>query len=230
MSEQTSETSPHNCNVKIPTLYGLVALIILTFHAGAQNFSHHFICATNPPDFGNLSSQEADKAVMLEDTDILLHKTKTVCAEYFTNLVDQIRRGKLKNENEVLAIWLLGELRPRDTNSIETLIDIIDFKALKFDPATRVSRWGSYPAQEALIRIGTPVVNPVLQHLRGESNELRRHLMCDVLIQVEGKKGTHFNASDGKAIARVQIKQQADAESDPTKHRNLEAALKELDK
>lgn len=216
--------------MNMPTLYGLVALIILTFHAGAQNSSQHSISATNPPDFGKLSSQEADKAVMFEDTDILLHKTKTVGAEYFTNLVNQIRNGKLQNDNEVLAIWLLGELQPKDTNSIEALVAIIDFKALKFDPATRFIRWGLYPAQEALIKIGTPVVNPVLQHMPGEFNELRRHLMCDVLIQVEGKRGTHFNAADGKGTAQGQIKKLLAAESNSAKRANLETALKELEK
>jgi hypothetical protein len=204
--------------------------MILTFHAGAQSFLKHSDCATNPPDFGKLSSQEADEAAMSEELEILSSKIKTVCAGYFTNLVDQIRHGNLKNDNEVLAIWLLGELQPQDTNSIEALIENIDFKALKPDPATRVSRWGQYPAQEALRRIGMPVVNPVLQHLPAESNPLRRHLICELLFKVEGKKGTHFSAADGKATAQNQIKQQLANETDSTKRANLKAALKEFEK
>ena len=72
----------------------------------------------------------------------------------------------------------------RNTNSIEVLIEDIDLKATKFDEPASLPRWGFYPAQQALIKIGEPVVEPILNHLPTEISELRRRLMCDVLKEV----------------------------------------------
>jgi len=200
-------------------------LLVTAF--GLQNQDWMNSCATNPPDFSKLSYAEADKAASEEYNSIGIGQKK-ICPEYIPNLVNQLRNGQLNSDEKVLAVWLLGVLRPADTNSLAILIEYIDLKATKFDFKTRLPRWGDYPAEEALIGIGKPAVSPILQHLPSETKELRRHLMCEVLIRVEGRKGEVFNEAEGKVAAQNQIKQLIAAETDSTKRANLQAALKEL--
>jgi hypothetical protein len=191
---------------------GTVLLLIMTLRAHAQNVAATSNCVTNPPDFAKLSYEEASEALEPE-------ARKEICPEYLTNLVSQIRHGNLSNDNKTLAIYLLGTFHPKDTNSIEALVECIDFRASRFDPKTRISRWGEYPAEEALTRIGGPVINPILAHLPTETKQLRRHLMCEVLKRVADEKACQAHLSHVLA-----------AESDATKKANLEAALAELQK
>ena len=155
----------------------LIFLLVATFTVHAQNSD----CITNPPDFSKLSYGEANAVVNSE-------KTKNVCPGYIANLASQLRRGDLSDDNKTVAIYFLGTLRPTDTNSIEILIENIDFRALKLDPKTDLRRWGQFPAEEALIKIGKPVIEPILEHLPKETSELRRQLMCNVLKQVLREK------------------------------------------
>ncbi len=195
----------------------------MAFGVDAQNYASITSCVTNPPDFSQLSYEEESQAVMDE-------QEKTICPEYITNLVNQLQQETLGNDKKVLVIYLLGELRVSDTNSIEVLIKYINLKATKIEPKLSAPRWGYYPAQEALIKIGTPVVNPILNHLPNEGNELRGHLMFEALIRIEGKKGSIFNEPEGKKIVQDQIKDKLASESDPSKRANLDAALRELTK
>jgi hypothetical protein len=166
----------------------LIFLMAATIITNAQNSD----CVTNPSDFSILSYDKASAAVDSEDDLIVWRKIKKICPEYIANLVNEIRQRQLNADNKVLAIYLLGELRPSDTNSIEVLIENIDLKATRFDHLlkTRISiqRWGEYPAEEALIKIGQPVVIPILNDLPSETNQLRRKLMCDVLKKVWQQK------------------------------------------
>jgi hypothetical protein len=153
----------------------LSLLLVTAFNVRAQNFDVTPDCVTNPPAFSEMSYQVASQAVNDE-------LRKKLCPEYIGNLVEEIRHGNLGN-NKVPAIYLLGELRPHDENSIEVLIENIDLKSPP-NPLLAPLRWGEYPAEEALIKIGKPVVEPILNHLPKETSELRRQLMCDVLKQV----------------------------------------------
>jgi hypothetical protein len=190
----------------------------MAFSVYSQNFVTASDCITNPPDFTKLSYDEASHAVDLDDDLIVATKVKKICPEYIENLVSQLRVDHLTNNNKTLAIYLLGILHPSDSTSIEVLIESIDFQTSKFDPKTGPMRWGQYPAEEALVKIGKPVVDPILEHLAAETNELRRHLMCQVLRQVEGKE-----------TAQDQIKQRLGSESDSIKQSNLQSALKEFE-
>jgi hypothetical protein len=105
-----------------------------------------------------------------------------------------------------------------DTNAIEVLIESIDFKAVFRDYNLDVSRWGMYPAQEALIKIGRPTVNPIMAHLLVETDELRRHLMCEVLRRV-----------DSRESVQIEIRKILAAELDSNRQANLKLALKEFD-
>lgn len=191
---------------------------LLVLAAQAQNSPSGSGCATNPPDLVNLAYKAANEAVNSEVDSITWSKTRRICPEYVTNLINQIRYGTLSGDNKTLAFYLLGQLRPSDTNSIEFLIQNIDFKATRVDPKLRFPRWSDYPALDALIWIGKPVVEPILAHLAGETNELRRALMCSVLRSglVLGNAGT---------VDR--LRKRVNEETNPARRKNLGLALKE---
>lgn len=176
-------------------------------------------CATNPPDFKSLSYEEANLAVKSEEQLILAARIKSFCPEYITNLVLQLQTNKLTTDNKVLAIYLLGILRPTSTNAIEILIRLIDLKALRFDSKTAMIRWGEYPAQEALINIRGPALIPVVTHLHSETNPLRRRLMCDVV-----------RCAEGWEAGMKHLRKLAAQETDAGKRKNLELSVAELEK
>ena len=160
---------------------------------------------------GNLPYEKASSTV----NSIIDQNRKLVAT-----LVDQLRQSTFPADSKVCAIYLLGQLRPKDVNAAQVLLENIDFAAPRQDIQLSIGRWGKYPAQEALVNIGAPVASVTLDvYLPKETNALRRHLMCEVLQQVEGKE-----------IAQNQIKQRLSHESDLTKQTNLEAALAELEK
>jgi hypothetical protein len=152
---------------------------MLGLHAQQSNASSD--CVTNPPDFSRLSYQAADSAVYSEQ-DLIGRNMEKICPEFITNLMNQLQYGRLGRDNRALAIDLLGALRPSDSNTIEYLIQNIDFKRTKFDDPNRLSTQLKYPCEGALMQIGSPVVTPILNHLTIETNELRRHLMCEVWL------------------------------------------------
>jgi hypothetical protein len=195
----------------------LSLLLIVTLRVYAQNLPY----ITNPPDFGKLSWEDAKSAVVNEES-------KNVCRPaYITNLFNQIQSGQLNHDNEALAIDLLGYLRPTNSYIIEFLIQNIDFERKRFSLPGGPSTELKYPCEGALMKTGQPVVIPILNHLTIETNELRRHLMCDVLAFVD--KPVNSNILEGKKLAQQQISQKLAAESDATKQANLKAALKELE-
>jgi len=198
--------------------------LVIAFGLRAQDFQL-YSCATNPPDFSKLSYHEAEEAGFSEADQIAIG-AKKICPEYITNLVNELQNGRLDDNRKALAIHLMGSLCPTDTNSIEVLIKYIDLKDTNLVSKTRTALWGAYPAEEALVCIGKPSVNPILQHLPNETYELRRHLMCEALVLIEGKNDAMFNESDGKAKVHGQITNLLAAESDSSKKANLELALK----
>ena len=176
-------------------------------------------CLTNPPDFKSLTYTQANIAVKYAERSILGTLAKPICPEYITNLVLQIQSDELKTDNKVLAIYLLGILRPSNTNAIEVLIRLVDLKALRFDAKTTLRRWGEYPAQEALINIRIPALAPTITHLHSETNPLRRRLLCDVVRCIEGWEG-------GMKHLRKLASEEADAE----RRKNLERSVEALEK
>lgn len=195
-------------------------LFALPFIGHADDLATDTNYIATPPNFNEMSYGDADKAVYVILRSVLT-KEKAVGPEFVSGLVDQLRQGKLTDEKKVLVIYLLGGLRPKDTNSVEVLIENIDLKAPRMDLATDIPRWGPYPAQDALVRIGAPAIDPILNHLPSEGNALRRHLMCGVL------KDKHV---ESKEAATNQIKERLAVESNPSKRVNLELSLKELEK
>jgi hypothetical protein len=130
-------------------------------------------------------------------------------------IIAQIQSGKLPNEGMLYAIVLLGQWRA--ANAVTTLIEHIDFQPAGKDPSGGIGRWGPYPAQDALVKIGTPAVNMVLDKLATEHNNLRRQLMCAVISDALGKR-----------VADAMLRFRHEEERDPSHRANLDAAIRLL--
>jgi len=139
--------------------------------------------------------------------------------ELVARLVEEIRQSDFPPDSKLCAIYLLGQLRPKDINATQVLVDNIDFVAQQQDRRLNIARWGMYPAEEALGKIGMPAVEVILDiYLPKESNQLRLNLMCAVLQDVLGKE-----------IGVTIVKQRLDKELDPLRKTNIELALKRLE-
>jgi hypothetical protein len=185
----------------------LLFLLILTvvFCAQAQD------AATKIANLGQTSYDEASSTV-----NAVVNQNRQLAS----TLTKEIERPNFPSDSKTCAIYLLGELHPRDISSIDALAKSIDFVASRRDIGITIGRWGEYPAQEALAKIGMPAVYVILQvYLPTENNQLRRQLMCGVLQGVLGKD-----------LGAIAVKQRIDKESEPIKRENLQAALRELEK
>jgi hypothetical protein len=164
--------------------------------------------ATN---LGKMSYKEASDSV----NGIIEQNRKLV-----VTLVGEIRQRDFPADSKLCAIYLLGELRPRDASAVDALMENIDFVATRGDIRLGIARWGKYPAEEALEKIGMPAVHVALTfYLPKEEDQLKRHLMCNVL-----------QGALGEDNAITILKQWIAKESDPHKSANLELALRELEK
>ncbi|MCD4825694.1 MAG: hypothetical protein K8S55_13960 [Phycisphaerae bacterium] len=132
------------------------------------------------PSFDAVSIKDADKAA-----------NNSVDAYYkaVRYLLTQLRNSKTPAA-KTYTIYLLGTFRAKQ--AVWDLVKIIDFKATHVDPKTRIGRWGPYPAQEALSKIGFPSVEPIVKALGKEENQTRRKLMLMVLLDVLGKDVAQF--------------------------------------
>ena len=136
--------------------------------------------------------------------------------EVIGDIKGQLDQGHLSNEGRVYAIYLLGQLRAAE--AVTVLIENIDFTAARVDSKVGIGRWGMYPAQEALGKIGTPAVNIILEKLPTERDGLRRKLMCLVISDVEGK-----------AVGTMLVKVRFDEESDASRKASLGLALQVME-
>ena len=179
-----------------------VLLIFLLNNCRDNIMSNTKEYATKIPDFGAPPSESMSKGV-----DHVVDTYHEMVAE----VMSQLSQDNLSNEGKVYAIYLLGQLRA--TKSVPILIENIDLVAPRVDTKGAIGRWGMYPAQEALSKIGKPAVNMIVDMLPDEKNELRRKLMCFVLADVDGAEVAKFNLS--RALA---------TESEPVRKGNLQSA------
>ena len=82
--------------------------------------------------------------------------------------------------------------------------------------------WSQYPARDALLRIGEVSVGPIVQDLPGETNALRRQLLCAV-VSTFGR--TNWTTAWQPKPAIEQLQQMRATEADSVRHQNIDAAL-----
>jgi hypothetical protein len=169
------------------------------------------------PPFDRVQRQERDDGA------------NAVAEAYFRakeNLLGQLHYAKT-GEQKTIVIFLLGRLRAKE--AIDDLVKMIDFRAAYFDPKTRFARWGEYPAQEALQKIGTPCEISVLDALGKEKSELRRKLFLEVLRNVYGPKICLLVLDDasksGSAEERVNYEEAARSLRDKLKRKSGQRQL-----
>ena len=124
-----------------------------------------------------------------------------------------------------MAIYLLGSIKPQDTNSIATLIDWINFSfSVQYKDInwSDLYPWSQYPARDALLRIGEASVGPIVQDLPSETNALRRQLLCAV-VSTFGR--TNWTTAWQPKPAIEQLQRLRSTESDPSRQQNIDAAL-----
>jgi hypothetical protein len=127
-------------------------------------------------------------------------------------VLTQVQDGGLSEEGMLYAIVLLGQLRAATAAS--TLVEHIDFKPARKDTSGGIGRWGPYPAQQALVKIGLPAVNVVLDQLPAEGRELQRELLYAVLTDALGKK-----------VADAMVRVRFEEEQNPARRANLQAVI-----
>ncbi|HBI46360.1 MAG TPA: hypothetical protein DDY78_26440 [Planctomycetales bacterium] len=192
-----------NLSVSWLTLVALIALLTsltMKTNVSAKDFR------ISVPDFTATSEKEGDEAAAQ-----VLKSYGKVTGE----LIDQMRDRNSSANAKTLAAYLLGELRA--SRAVWTLADNIDLKAPRIDPKFSIGRWGEFPAQEALHKIGVPAAAEVLRRLLTEQNELRRKLMVKVIRGVYGDD-----------LGRLFVQNRLAKETDPMHKENLNLALKEF--
>jgi len=127
------------------------------------------------PNFSTISKQEGNTAANL-----FVDNLHTLGDD----IVKQLQDVKTSPEGRLFAIYLSGELR--DSRACTHLIKYIDFKAPFRDPALRIARWGTYPSQEALTKIGVHGVQLVLLAIGDEVDKTRLGLLVDVIRDIYG--------------------------------------------
>ena len=181
-------------------LIGLLMSLAVTANVATKDFRF------SVPDFTAVSEKEGDKAV----AQVLESYEKLTGA-----LIHQIEAHESSANAKTLAAYLLGEMRAR--RAVVALADNIDLKAPRIDPKDRKGRWGEFPAQEALHKIGRPAAAEVIVRLRTEQNQLRRKLMVGVIRGVYGDD-----------LGRLFVQNRLAKETDPMHKQNLNLALKEF--
>ena len=179
----------------------------------------------SPPDFDNLAFADAQiivEAMIYAVRDVQL----PVVANYSWKVITQLRKKKISDENKALAIYLLSKITPQDTNTVAVSIEQIDFKVNIPDGVPRwVTRWSSYPARDALLRTGEASVGPIVQDLPGETNALRRQLLCAV-VSTFGR--TNWTTAWQPKPAIEQLQRLRSTESEQSRQQNIDAALELL--
>ncbi len=154
-------------------LFGIMVLV--TFLGGGADTASSAISRLNMLKGGARdSSSDAANLIVSDYSDLV------------AGLVQQIKDEKGGSpDGKLHAIYVLGELRAAAATL--PLISLIATEAIYQDMKSKRARWGQYPAAEALVKIGNPVIQPVLNQLAQEPDQKRKDLLCSVIVQVEGK-------------------------------------------
>lgn len=136
--------------------------------------------------------------------------------QLLTLLVRYLDTSPSKNV-QAAAIYIIG--RHRFSEGTTELVRHIDFDAGERMRSASLPLWDQYPAMEALIRIGLPSIQPTIELLATDSNELRRSLATKVIRYVEGPE-----------VAKFVLDRAYEKESDPKRRANLKNAIARLER
>jgi hypothetical protein len=132
-------------------------------------------------------------------------------------LIVLLRDSRLSNDKKIRICAMMAHYRIEDIPDLAENIDLEYVSPQK--EITELPLWGRYPAQQALIRIGTRSVPAMLQIIETSDNEKRRELAARVIIGVQEGSGE-------PALARILMEKKIEKQTDPEKKKRLEATLK----
>jgi hypothetical protein len=131
-------------------------------------------------------------------------------------LLRQLDSSASKNV-QAAAIYLIG--RYHFSQGVPELIRRIDVDTGDQPKKAAEPLWERYPAMEALITIGLPSVQPAIELLATDTDELRRTLAAKVVRYVEGPD-----------VARFVLDRACTKETDPKRKANLKNAAARIEK
>jgi HEAT repeat protein len=144
---------------------------------------------------------------------------KRVGVELLKVLTDSDSSNFHSNLNQCVAAYYLGEIRCVDSARI-----LADHITLQLD-VSRIQIIGlinleklKSPALDALIKIGTPAIPALVQHLQESDDVKVREFLLKALYQIEGDRD----------IVQLRLEKALKAEKDSQKQARLQLALKAL--
>jgi len=172
----------------------------------------------------DISGLESEKLEEREKTaETILKNQKEVIKQlidFAAKKVEPLRSESLKaveypwRDNKHLSILLLGDLRASE--AVPVLVENIEYENTKIiDVWGHLDKSERYPAVEALIKIGMPSVEPVIEKMARYDKECVARYNCVFII--ERILGTH--------LAKEKLKIVIEQTKDPAVRKNLEAVL-----
>lgn len=190
-------------------LFPLAALLLLTAIGLAQAGEDEFDEIPLTPLPGRLAGLDRMKP---EERTLLLHEVAWERQRVFTALIRRLDSSSA--EARVHAAFLLGHWHlEQAAPHLARKLTLRDDKAAERPP---VWFWGEYPAQEALVRLGSAAIPSVIEVLATSDDATSRRLALLVVRSVDG------------TLAQARLSQARDDEGDRDRRRRLERALAEL--
>jgi hypothetical protein len=164
-----------------------------------------------------------------EPANAILSSVRSDNADTFDGIADQLKAKNEKLVSELIFIltntkssnyqrcssaYYLGEMHAAEAaEALATNITLI-FTG----PEDHLSILDYPPAVEALFKISTPSIQPIIQNLGNTDDAKVRKLSLQVLYRIEGDKD----------IVQLRLQKALQSESNPTKQARLQSALKAL--
>ena len=113
------------------------------------------------------------------------------------------------------AAYLLGEYRvPEAAIALSRIITLEP----RLRPTAAEWLWDGHPVPEALLKIGSPSIPPLVSNLEDSNDRNVRETSLDLIRRIDGDKD----------ITRLRLQKAKDAQQDPFKKDRLQAALDSL--
>jgi hypothetical protein len=133
------------------------------------------------------SLREAKSEAEMDEEINRFARQKLALVQDLISLLRETRRSSVR----VRACYLLGELR--DPRATRALADHLLLEADVPAAITKRPRWGPFPCQEALIKIGKPVESQLMKILADPSRaEAMKAAALHVLQSIEGWRGAVY--------------------------------------
>jgi hypothetical protein len=162
------------------------------------------------PDFRNGTIEEIDKA-----TDKLISSHRRLVEE----LVGEIQRPGLSDPAKVRIVHVLGELR--DPRALDVLIENMNLKSATVTyEEDRLPRWSSWPAREALVKMGSFAVARIIEVIGSNKfDEKCVEAYAQVIKCVEGLHYGEIRLQSGMALGGTdKMRKQFEMVIDRLKH------------